>query len=76
MNNTHYALIDENNVIAVIKKDNFQERILIALRDEFDSAVTDVTIEDIHPDSFRNYSVTAIIDGYSFKGYLRPVWEY
>lgn len=74
MNHTHYALINEDNdIVAVVRKDNFSERVLVALRDEYDSAVDDIRLDE---SDYYNYSVTANVDGHLFKGFLRPTWEY
>ena len=64
---------EDNELIAVLKKDNFSERLLVAIRDEYDSGVDDIRLEE---SDYCNYSVTASVGQYLFKGFLRPTWEY
>lgn len=75
MNHTHYALINgDNDVVAVIKRDNLETGLKLAIRDEEGSAVA--SYDTIETD-FCNYLVTAFLnDGTTFKATLRPTWEY
>ena len=76
MNNTHYLLInEENDAFAVIKKDEFKDRIIPAIEDETGAEVECVTINEIEHNSFK---VTAKLIGHEvgYELVLRPIWEY
>lgn len=75
MNHTHYALINgDNDVVAVIKKDNLETGLKLAIRDEQSSAVSNL---DVTETDYCNYSVVASLnDGTLYKATLRPTWEY
>lgn len=76
MNNTHYVLINEDNeVVAVVKKENYKGRLIKAIEDETGGEVEIVTIEQIEYNSFK---VSSKLLGYEneYVTILRPTWEY
>lgn len=74
MNNTHYVLIDkENEVIAVLLKDNFKGRAIKAIEDETGDEIKDISFEQIEHNS---YKVTAFLNDSEYNAILRPTWEY
>jgi ABC-type Zn uptake system ZnuABC Zn-binding protein ZnuA len=76
MNHTHYALVNEDNeVVAVILRNGFKERVIKAIEDETGSEVYRVEFEE---SDYNNYKVTAKTsqEGESYSAWLRPTWEY
>jgi hypothetical protein len=76
MNNTHYALINEDkDVVAVIRKEDFKGRIIKAIEDETGDSVTRVTFEQI---DYNTYSIKAsMLDiDTEFIATLVATWEY
>jgi len=75
MNNTHYALINEDNdVVAVIKNKLFKYRLIEAIQDETDNEILSIHVEEI---DYNNYKVNAELkDGFKYVATLRPTWEY
>ena len=75
MNNTHYALINEdNNVVAVIKKDNLQSRVISAINDETGSEVESILIKE-DKDGLLKVKAT-LNDQFDYTALLKPTWEY
>lgn len=76
MNNTHYALINEDrDIVAVLKKENFQDRLTQAIEDETGDSVLRIDVEET---DYNNYKVHAKLsaDGFKYTATLRPTWEY
>lgn len=75
MNNTHYALINEdNNVVAVIKKDNLQSRVISAINDETGLEVESILIKE-DKDGLLKVKAT-LNDQFDYTALLKPTWEY
>ncbi len=76
MNNTHYALINEDNeVVAVIKSENFKGRVIKAIEDETGDEVLQIDFDQIE---YNSYKVQAKMsnDGLKYTAILRQTWEY
>jgi hypothetical protein len=76
MNNTHYALINEDkDVVAVIRKEDFKGRIIKAIEDETGDSVTRVTFEQT---DYNRYSIKAsMLDiDTEYIATLVATWEY
>ena len=74
MNHTHYSLINEDNdVVAVIRKEDFKGRLIRAIEDETGEEVSHIDIEQIE---YNSYKVTAVVYETSYTATLRPTWEY
>jgi hypothetical protein len=76
MNNTHYALINEDkDVVAVIRKEDFKGRIIKAIEDETGDSVTRVTFEQT---DYNRYSIKASMMDIDteYIATLVATWEY
>jgi hypothetical protein len=76
MNNTHYALINEDkDVVAVIRKEDFKGRVIKAIEDETGDSVTRVTFEQT---DYNRYSIKAsMLDiDTEYIATLVATWEY
>jgi hypothetical protein len=76
MNNTHYALLNEDNyVVAVVIKDNFEPRVIKAIEDETGDQVLSIKFDEV---DHENYNVIANMFGGGIKyvATLVPTWEY
>lgn len=75
MNHTHYALINEDNdVVAVLVRDNFKGRAIKAIEDETDNEVQSIEIDET---DYFNFKVKAKLnDDFEYVAILRPTWEY
>lgn len=75
MNHTHYTIIDEDNdVIAVIKAEDFKGRLIKALEDETGSVLMSLTFEEI---GYYNFKVSASFsDEINVQVEIRPTFEY
>jgi hypothetical protein len=76
MNNTHYALINEDkDVVAVIRKEDFKGRVIKAIEDETGDSVTRVTFEQT---DYNRYSIKASMMDIDteYIATLVATWEY
>jgi hypothetical protein len=76
MNNTHYALINEDNdVVAVIRKEDFKGRVIKAIEDETGDELLRIDIRQI---DYNTYKVQDKMsnDGLKYTATLIPTWEY
>lgn len=75
MNHTHYALLNEDNdVVAVVVRENFKARVVKAIEDETGSLIENLDLQEA---DYMNYKVKADLeDGFKYEGILRPTWEY
>jgi hypothetical protein len=75
MSNTHYVLInDDNEVVAVIKKQNFKGRLVTAIEDETEQDVLGLQLDQIE---YNSYMIKARISGgQTYTATLRQTWEY
>lgn len=72
MNNTHYALINEDNdVVAVIRKGDFRGRVIKAIEDETGDELLRIDIRQI---DYNTYKVQAKMsnDGLKYTATLIP----
>jgi hypothetical protein len=81
MNNTHYLLFNEdNNVVAVIRKENWDDRIIRAIEDETGAEVTSISFSGIGDNIREVNSIKAMANLNDSEGeyeyILRPAWEY
>ena len=75
MNNTHYAVInEENDVVAVVKKENLQPRVISAIEDETGSGVESLLIME-DKDGLLKVKAT-LNDQFDYTALLKPTWEY
>jgi Mg2+/Co2+ transporter CorC len=75
MNNTHYALINENGqVVAVVKTEDFKGRVIKAVEDETGDEVLRIEIKQFEHNNYR-VEVELVSEG-KYTAFLRPTWEY
>jgi hypothetical protein len=76
MENTHYALINEDkDVVAVIIKEDFKGRVIKAIEDEIGDTVKTITFEQT---DYETYAVRVIfLDADTkYAATLIATWEY
>jgi len=75
MNNTHYALINEDGqVVAVVKTEDFKGRVIKAVEDETGDEVLRIEIKQFEHNNYR-VEVELVSEG-KYTAFLRPTWEY
>jgi hypothetical protein len=75
MNNTHYALINEDGqVVAVVKTEDFKGRVIKAVEDETGDEVLRIEIKQVEHNNYR-VEVELVSEG-KYTAFLRPTWEY
>jgi hypothetical protein len=77
MNNTHYALINEdNNVVAVIRANSeYKDRLKLAIEDETGDEVSRLYVEETETNNFKVHA-KMVGDGLKYSATLLPTWEY
>jgi hypothetical protein len=76
MNNTHYALINEDGqVVAVVKTEDFKGRVIKAVEDETGDEVLRIEIKEVEHKNYR-VEVELVSEGLKYTAFLRPTWEY